>query len=139
MTSIGFCQNGMGWSWEQIRDFWVEAEKLGFENGTMMDNNIYTGPPDDTVIPTHETWTSLAAIAEATSKIRIGPQVTPCARRAPSLFAKMVTQVDHISNGRVYVGMGVGDLPKYNLPWGMPFPKKISERSDILREEIEIM
>ena len=138
-TKIGFCQPGMGWSWEQLRDFWIEAEKLGFDSGTMMDNLIYTGPPNDKVRPTFETWTVLPALAALTSKIRIGPQVTPCLRRAPALFAKMTTQADHISNGRIYLGMGVGDMPKYHLPWGMPFPEKISERAKILREEIEVM
>ena len=138
-TRIGFCQPGMGWSWEQLRDFWVEGERLGFDSGTMMDNLIYTGPPNDEVRETFETWSVIPALAEVTSKIRIGPQVTPCLRRAPALFAKMTTQVDHISNGRVYVGMGVGDMPKYHLPWGMPFPEKISERARILREEIEVM
>ena len=138
-TKIGFCQPGMGWSWPQLRDFWVEGEKLGFDSGTMMDNLIYTGPPNDAVRPTFETWSVLPALAEVTSRIRIGPQVTPCLRRAPALFAKMTTQVDHISDGRVYLGLGVGDMPKYHLPWGMPFPAKISERAKILREEIAVM
>lgn len=139
MVKIGFCQPGMGWTYDQMRDFWVEGDKLGFDSGTMMDNLIYTGPPDGAVRPTFETWTFLPAIAALTSNIRIGPQVTPCLRRAPALFAKATTQTDHISNGRVFVGMGVGDMPKYHLPWGMPFPEKLSERAKILREEIEVM
>ena len=138
-TKIGFCEPGMGHSWTELRDFWVEAERLGFESGTMMDNLIYTGLPNNEVRPTFETWSVLPALAEVTSKIQIGPEVTPCLRRAPALFAKMTTQVDHISNGRVFVGMGVGDMPKYHLPWGMPFPASISERAKILREEIEVM
>ena len=60
------------------------AERLGFDSGTMMDNLIYTGVPDDEVRPTFETWSVLPALAEATSKIRIVPQVTPCLRRAPA-------------------------------------------------------
>jgi len=82
-TKIGFCQPGMGWSWPQLRDFWVEGEKLGFDSGTMMDNLIYTGPPNDAVRPTFETWSVLPALAEVTSRIRIGPQVY--AQISPSL------------------------------------------------------
>jgi alkanesulfonate monooxygenase SsuD/methylene tetrahydromethanopterin reductase-like flavin-dependent oxidoreductase (luciferase family) len=138
MVKIGFYQVGLGWSYKQLRDYWVEADKLGFDSGHIMDNTIYARP-DGSISSVHEAWTFLAAIAEATSNIRIGPQVTPTQRRAPALFAKITAEVDHISNGRVFVGMGVGDMSKYHLPWGMPFPEKLSERAKIMREEIEVM
>jgi hypothetical protein len=139
MPEIGFYQPGMGWSYEQLRDFWVEGENLGFDYGWMMDNVTYRHLYKlGQKVPVFETWTVLPALAEATSKIRMGPMVSPVNRRHPALFAKITSCFDQISNGRLELGMGAGDTAEYHLPWGMPFPKA-SVRVETLREEIQVL
>jgi len=139
MLEIGFYQPGMGWSYEQLRDFWVEGENLGFDYGWMMDNVTYRNLYKlGEKVPVFETWTVLPALAEATSKIRMGPMVSPVNRRYPALFAKITSCFDQISNGRLELGVGAGDTSEYHLPWGMPFPKA-SVRVETLREEIQVL
>jgi len=139
MLEIGFYQPGMGWSYEQLRDFWVEGENLGFDYGWMMDNVTYRNLYKlGEKVPVFETWTVLPALAEATSKIRMGPMVSPVNRRYPALFAKITSCFDQISNGRLELGVGAGDTSEYHLPWGMSFPKA-SVRVETLREEIQVL
>jgi alkanesulfonate monooxygenase SsuD/methylene tetrahydromethanopterin reductase-like flavin-dependent oxidoreductase (luciferase family) len=56
-----------------------------------------------------EAWTTLAAIAAATSTIRIGAMVTPLARRRPWVLARQIATMDRLSGGRLTVGIGLGD------------------------------
>jgi len=137
MTEIGFTQNGAGWSYQQMRDFWVEADRLGFDSGSVMDNSVYPWV-DGEMLEIFEAWTILPALAEATERIRLGPLVTPCGRRHPALLAKITTTFDRISNGRLNLALGTSDERIFFEPWGMRFPK-FPERVKILREEIEIL
>jgi len=59
----------------------------------------------------HDPWVVLGAIAHATTRIRIGAMVTPLPRRRPQKFAKEVVTLDHLSNGRAVVGVGLGYPP----------------------------
>ena len=59
----------------------------------------------------HDPWVLLGAIAHATTRIRLGTMVTPLPRRRPAKFAREVTTLDHLSNGRVIVGAGLGFPP----------------------------
>lgn len=138
-TEIGVYQPGMGWSYEQLREFYVEADKLGFDSAWMMDNVVYGHiSKEGEMVPVFETWTVLPALAEATSRIKLGPMLTPVNRRHPALFAKITSTFDRISNGRLQLGIGTGDSPKYHKPWGMPF-NEASVRIETLREEIQVL
>jgi alkanesulfonate monooxygenase SsuD/methylene tetrahydromethanopterin reductase-like flavin-dependent oxidoreductase (luciferase family) len=55
-----------------------------------------------------DTWTALAAIAARTSRMRIGPAITPVARRRPHRFAREAVSLDHLSGGRLVMGVGLG-------------------------------
>jgi alkanesulfonate monooxygenase SsuD/methylene tetrahydromethanopterin reductase-like flavin-dependent oxidoreductase (luciferase family) len=55
-----------------------------------------------------DTWTALAAIAARTSRVRIGPAITPVARRRPHRFAREAVSLDHLSGGRLVLGIGLG-------------------------------
>jgi len=138
MTKFGVYQAGIGWDFEQIQEYVIGAEELGFDSYWTMDNVVLIHPETEEQVPVFETWTLLPALAAVTKKIRMGPLVTPCNRRHPALFAKMTTTFDRISNGRLDLGLGPGDDPIYFVPWGMSYPKT-SVRIKILREEIEVL
>ena len=62
-------------------------------------------------VPVSEPWTVLAAVATATTHVRLGTMVTPVARRRPWVLARQVTTVDHLSGGRAVLGVGLGVPP----------------------------
>jgi alkanesulfonate monooxygenase SsuD/methylene tetrahydromethanopterin reductase-like flavin-dependent oxidoreductase (luciferase family) len=62
-------------------------------------------------VPVSEPWTVLAAVATATTRVRLGTLVTPVARRRPWVLARQVTTVDHLSGGRAVLGVGLGVPP----------------------------
>jgi F420-dependent oxidoreductase-like protein len=105
------------------REYWREAERLGYDWASLGDHfmtNPVFGARD--IDPWNEAWTSLAALAEATSRIRVGLLVTSVGYRHPALLAKMAATVDVISNGRLEFGIGAGYLePEYRM-YGLPFP-----------------
>lgn len=137
MTQIGFMQNGINWNYRQMRDFWVEADLLGFDMGCLMDNGVFPWYDTD-FLDVFETWTVLPALAEATEHLRLGPMVTPCRRRNPALLAKITSTFDHLSNGRLNLALGTSDQPVFWEPWGMRFPG-FAERIAMLREEIAVL
>jgi alkanesulfonate monooxygenase SsuD/methylene tetrahydromethanopterin reductase-like flavin-dependent oxidoreductase (luciferase family) len=65
----------------------------------------------DDRVDVHDPWVLLGAIAIATERIRIGTMVTPLSRRRPAVVAKHVMTLDHLSEGRVTLGVGLGDPP----------------------------
>jgi len=130
--------HGNNWSYPSTRAVWQEAERLGFEAAWTQDNIMGHSPYVPADIAYYEIFTLLAALADATSKIRIGPMATPAVRRIPPLLAKMVASIDSISGGRMNLGIGAGDDELQYRAWGQPFPPA-GQRVEILRESIEIM
>lgn len=137
MVTFGVYLNGIGTPWAEFRDEWRQAERLGFDVGWTMDNVVgpVHGHPE---LPTWEAYTLLAAVAASTDRIRLGTLITPCNRRHPAVLAKMASTVDHVSDGRLTVGMGPGDHEQYFRPWGMAFDAP-SARIARLVEELEVM
>lgn len=83
----------------------VRLEELGIEVVAFADHFVdWTNP----AVPWFETWTSLAAIAEATRTIRLTTLVTQIPLRNPAMLARQVLTLDHISNGRIELGLGTG-------------------------------
>lgn len=82
-----------------------EAEEAGWDAFFIWDHMIFD--PSFYVIP--DTWVALAAIAMNTQRIRIGAMVTPLPRRRPWKLARETVSVDRLSNGRLTVGVGLGD------------------------------
>jgi F420-dependent oxidoreductase-like protein len=85
-----------------------------------------------------DAWTTLAGLAAATSTLRLGTLVSPATFRHPSVLAKSVVTVDHISNGRVELGIGAGWHEPEHTRLGFPFPPT-RERIDALAEQLEIV
>ena len=86
-----------------------------------------------------EAWTALAAVAQATSRIRLGLLVSGNAYRHPSVLAKMVTTLDHISGGRAYLGLGGAWFEREHDAFGLDFGASVGERLTWLDESVGII
>src|SRR4051812_39417207 len=84
------------------------AEAAGWDGFFLWDHLVLdrNAPP-----PISEPWTVLAAVAVRTSRIRLGTMVTPVPRRRPWVLARQVVTVDHLSEGRAVLGVGLGVPP----------------------------
>jgi F420-dependent oxidoreductase-like protein len=85
-----------------------------------------------------DAWTTLAGLAALTSRIRLGTLVSPATFRHPSVLARMATTVDHISAGRVELGMGAGWYERDHTENGFPF-LDAKTRFSIFAEQVEIV
>jgi alkanesulfonate monooxygenase SsuD/methylene tetrahydromethanopterin reductase-like flavin-dependent oxidoreductase (luciferase family) len=121
--------------WSRILEDVVAAEDLGFDHAWLVDHLLDTdGPPE---LPCLEAWTLLAAIAARTSRIRLGVLVTSNTFRHPSILLKEAVTVDHISGGRVILGLGTGWHADEHRRYGLTLPDP-RERVDRLEEAVEI-
>jgi F420-dependent oxidoreductase-like protein len=85
-----------------------------------------------------DAWTTLAGLAARTSRIRLGTLVSPATFRHPSQLAKSVVTVDHISGGRVELGLGAGWHEGEHRAYGFEFPEA-RVRMALLAEQLEIV
>ena len=104
--------------WDQLLRRFMHAEELGFDLAVTADLFVdYLNPPG----PWFELWSLLAGVAASTNRIRIAPCVAQIPLRNPAMFARQALTVDHISNGRLEIGLGLGLIqdPGYQR-MGMP-------------------
>jgi F420-dependent oxidoreductase-like protein len=85
-----------------------------------------------------DAWTTLAALAARTSRVRLGTLVSPATFRHPSLLAKSVVTVDHVSGGRVELGLGAGWHEREHRSYGFEFPET-RIRMARLAEQLELV
>jgi F420-dependent oxidoreductase-like protein len=85
-----------------------------------------------------ETWATLAGLAAVTSRLRLGVLVSPATFRHPSVLAKNATAVDHISNGRVELGIGAGWNEREHEAYGFEFPA-LGVRLEMLEEQLAVV
>jgi F420-dependent oxidoreductase-like protein len=85
-----------------------------------------------------DAWATLTALAAVTSTVRLGTMVSPATFRHPSVLAKTVTTADHVSGGRVELGLGAGWHQREHEAFGFPFPP-MHERMDILEEQLQVV
>jgi alkanesulfonate monooxygenase SsuD/methylene tetrahydromethanopterin reductase-like flavin-dependent oxidoreductase (luciferase family) len=100
--------------WDVLKRRFVRLEELGFEVGALPDHFVdWTNPPS----PWFESWTALTGLATATTSIRISSCVTQIPFRNPAMFARQALTLDHISNGRLEIGLGTGLVgdPSYDM------------------------
>jgi F420-dependent oxidoreductase-like protein len=105
--------------WETLVQRWKLYEELGFESVWDCDHFVQPSRP---LGPYFEGWTLLAGLAALTSRIRIGVLVTCNTFRHPALLAKQAVTVDHISNGRLELGLGAGWYKPEHRMYGIAFP-----------------
>jgi F420-dependent oxidoreductase-like protein len=126
-------QEGVTW------DDWVRLARLAEEHGLegLFRSDHYTAiiRPD---ADAHDAWATLAGLAAVTDRIRLGTMVSPATFRHPSVLARMAVTVDHISGGRVEVGMGSGWYEREHDAHGFPFPAG-RERFALLAEQVEVV
>lgn len=128
-------------SWDGLLTSVQMAEKLGFDHAWVFDHLMpVTG---DAAGPILEAWTLLAGLAAKTSRIHLGVLVSSNLYRHPALLLKQAITVDHISGGRLVLGVGPGGNPREDLlareyeAYGIPLPPA-NERVDRLRETLHI-
>ncbi len=82
------------------------AEQSGWDGVFLEDYIVWQGHQD---VPTSDPWIALAAMAMQTQRVRLGTTVTPLTRRRPWKVARETVTLDHLSNGRLILGVGIGD------------------------------
>src|SRR3954452_2271304 len=85
-----------------------------------------------------DAWATINALAAHTTTLRLGTMVSPTSFRHPSVLAKLVTTADHVSGGRIELGMGTGWSEIEHTAFGFPF-LSMKERMDVLAEQLEIV
>ncbi|HEX2587683.1 MAG TPA: LLM class F420-dependent oxidoreductase [Gaiellales bacterium] len=123
-------------TWEDWVAIAEACEASGVE--TLFRSDHYLSGDGQNGRGSHDAWTTLAAIAARTSRIRLGTMVSPVTFRHPSLVANAATTVDHVSGGRVEFGLGAGWYELEHRTFGFPFPP-LRERMDMLEEQLEIV
>lgn len=88
----------------------IEAEEAGWD-GFFLWDHMLVFKQNDMTLPFVDPWVAFAAIACNTSKMRFGPLVTPLPRRRPWKVAREVLTLDHLSKGRIILGVGIGAPP----------------------------
>jgi len=125
-----------GLEWERWLEIAVTCEASGIE--TLFSSDHYAPIRRDAFEPVLDAWTTVAGLAAATNKLKLGVLVSPVTFRHPALLAKTVLTCDHISGGRVEVGMGAGWYRLEHERFGLPFPPA-STRLRLLAEQLEIV
>ena len=131
MVEFGACFWAHGATWPEMRDAAIAAEAAGFDSIWTDDHLI--NDMGDADIPVFEGWTTLAAWAVITRRPRLGLLVGAAPLRDPGLLAKSAITVDHISAGRVTLGLGSGWLASEYERFGIGFGDG-DERADRLDE-----
>jgi F420-dependent oxidoreductase-like protein len=123
-------------TWDAVRDLWVHADKTGWDAACVTDHFMPNTP--DKVGDVMECWTTLAALAPLTSRMRIGTIVAGNTYRHPAVLAKMAAQVDIISGGRLICGLGAAWQQNEHDAYGIPF-YTVAERLARLDEACQVL
>ena len=123
-------------SWDRVLERFRCIEALGFDLGGLADHFVdWTNPP----LPWFDLWATLGAVAQATSTLRLRPCVAQIPLRDPATFARQALTLDHVSGGRIELGLGIGLTidPSYRM-MGIPNWSN-AERVARLKEYLEIV
>lgn len=126
-------------------DLAVHAERHGFDGVYVIDHLLLPGsrlegytnaPPEEPYFL--DAWVALSAIAQATTRVKVGPQVSPVGLRHPALLARAAATLDHVSDGRLLLQLGAGHQKVEYHSYGFDYPP-LAGRIDRLREGIQVI
>jgi F420-dependent oxidoreductase-like protein len=135
---FGAVPNQSGVAWHDLLAIWEDLDRdSAFDHLWLMDHFVTGfGTAFGADGPCLEGWTALAALAQATSRVRLGILVTGNTYRHPAVLAKQATTVDHISGGRLELGIGAAWHTYEHETFGIPF-HTTKERLDRLEEAVQ--
>jgi F420-dependent oxidoreductase-like protein len=113
------------------------TEDLGFDAFFRSDHYLKMGDVSGLPGPT-DAWITLAGLAVQTERIRLGTLVSPVTFRYPGPLAVSVAQIDHMSGGRVELGIGAGWFDAEHTAYGIPFPG-LGDRFGMLEEQLAVI
>jgi F420-dependent oxidoreductase-like protein len=114
---FGFWPNPRS-NYEDTKTLAQHAEATGWDTLWLADHFL---PDEDELIPVHESWITLAALARDVPRVRLGTMVTSNTYRHPAVLANMVTTLDNLSGGRVVLGLGSGWQQNEHEAYGIPY------------------
>jgi F420-dependent oxidoreductase-like protein len=127
-------QQGVTWAdWCALADL---AERTGLEG--LFRSDHYFSARGVSGVGATDAWTVLAGLAARTSTLRLGTLVSPVTFRHPAVLARSALTVDHISGGRVEIGMGAGWWEEEHTRFGIPF-HDVATRWELLEEQVPIV
>lgn len=132
---VGVYLPQVGLGWNELRARVVLCDELGIDSVWFMDH-LY--PPALPGVPSFEAWTTATAAAAVTTRIRVGHLVLAAGFRHPALLAKMAITLDHVSDGRLELGVGSGSYAPEFAEFGIDFPPA-AERAERLGETLEVL
>jgi F420-dependent oxidoreductase-like protein len=122
--------------WAQMLELWRQADGWGYDSLWNFDHFYAIFLPPE--LPCLEAWTTLSALALATKRARVGTMVNGNTYRHPCVTAKMAATVDHISGGRLNLGIGAGWFELEHRNFGIDF-KTVPQRLQALDEACRII
>jgi F420-dependent oxidoreductase-like protein len=125
-----------GVTWEQWCALADACEIHGID--TLFRSDHYISQADETANVAHDAWTTIAALSARTTRLRFGTLVSPVTFRAPALLANAAATADHVSGGRIELGMGAGWMEREHRAFGFQFPAT-SVRVEMFAEQLEIV
>lgn len=133
---FGIQTGQQGLTWAEIETAWSKADDWGYDSLWAYDHfyPIFTDPKG----PCFEGWSLLGALAKATRRARIGHLVNGNTYRNPCVLAKSAMTVDHVSGGRLNLGIGAGWFEDEHRSLGIDF-KTVRGRLDALEEALRII
>ena len=127
-------QEGVTW------DDWVALAETCEQHGvdTLFRSDHYISQSAEATNVAHDAWTTIAGLAARTTTLRFGTLVSPVTFREPGLLANAAATADHISGGRIELGLGAGWNEREHRAYGFPFPDTPT-RVAMFREQLEIV
>lgn len=111
--------------WAEMRDIAKTVEDCGFASIWTGDHLLYRDDSGETRGP-WEAWTALAALAEATERVQLGPLVAATSFHNPAMIAKFAATIDEVSGGRLILGLGAGWNRTEYEAFGFPYDQRVS-------------
>jgi F420-dependent oxidoreductase-like protein len=124
--------------WHDMLEVWRAADDIDIYESAWNFDHFYPIFSTDSHGPCLEAWTMLAAMAQATRRLRLGVLVTGIVYRHPALLANMVSTVDIISNGRLELGIGAGWNEEECAAYGIELGS-LTERFDRFDEACDVL